>query len=51
MTATLASLEGQTNWLTSTERSERLGRATGGVLALGVVVLIALWLRKRRAAA
>src|SRR6184192_4226363 len=46
MEATLASLEGETNWLTSSERAERLGRAAG---AIAVAVIAALAWRKWRA--
>ena len=49
MRATLASFEGETNWLTSTERSERLGKAVGAWIVLAIVVVVALVIRKRRA--
>ena len=46
----LASLEGQSNWLTSAQRSERMGKAVGTWIAIGVAVLVVVILRKRRAA-
>ena len=47
--ATLASLEGETNWLTSTERAGRLGTAAGWWIAIAVAVIAVLAWRKRRA--
>ena len=47
----LASLEGETNWLTSTERAGRLGTAAGwwiGIAAAAIAVLV--WRKRRRAA-
>lgn len=49
MEATLASLEGETNWLTSAERSGRLGRAAGLWIGIAVAVIAVLTWRKRRA--
>ena len=49
--ATLASLQGQSNWLTSAERSERIGKSVGAWIAIGVAVGVVLYMRKRRAAA
>ena len=51
MTETLASLEGESNWLTSTERAGRLGTAAGwwiGIAAAAIAVLV--WRKRRRAA-
>ena len=49
MEATLASLEGETNWLTSTERAGRLGTAAGWWIGIAVAVIAVLAWRKRRA--
>jgi len=49
MTSTLASLEGETNWLTSVERSSRLGKGVGAMLALVILVIAARIWRNRRA--
>src|SRR6266576_2797300 len=49
--ATLASLEGETNWLTSAERSGRLGRAAGVWIGIAVAAIAILAWRKRRARA
>jgi len=49
MEATLASLEGETNWLTSAERSGRLGRAAGLWIGIAVAAIAILAWRKRRA--
>ena len=51
MEATLASLEGETNWLTSTERAGRLGTAAGWWIGIAVAVIAVLAWRKRRAQA
>src|SRR6266581_1431686 len=51
MEATLASLEGETNWLTSAERSGRLGRAAGVWIGIAVAAIAILAWRKRRAQA
>jgi hypothetical protein len=49
MTSALAAFEGETNWLTSTERSSRLGKGVGAMLALGVLAIaVRIW-RTRRA--
>lgn len=51
MMATLATLEGETNWLTAAQRSERLGRGVGTLLVLVVLaVVVRIW-RQRRASA
>ena len=49
MEATLASLEGETNWLSSTERAGRLGTAAGWWIGIAVAVIAVLAWRKRRA--
>ena len=49
MEATLASLEGETNWLTSAERAGRLGTAAGWWIGIAVAVIAVLAWRKRRA--
>ncbi len=49
MEATLASLEGETNWLTSTERAGRLGNIAGWWIGIAVAVIAVLAWRKRRA--
>jgi hypothetical protein len=46
---TLASLEGETNWLTSTERAGRLGTAAGWWIGIAVAVIAVLAWRERRA--
>ena len=51
MEATLASLEGETNWLTAAERSGRLGRAAGVWIGIAVAAIAILAWRKRRAQA
>jgi hypothetical protein len=51
MTETLASLEGESNWLTATERAGRLGTAAGWWIAIAVAVIAVLVWRKRRAGA
>ena len=52
LVSTLATLEGETNWLTTAERSERLGRLVG--LAIGVTlgaIAVGIWRQRRRARA
>jgi hypothetical protein len=49
--ATLASLEGETNWLTSTERAGRLGTIAGWWTGIAVAAIAILAWRKRRARA
>jgi len=49
MEAILASLEGETNWLTSSERAGRLGTAAGWWIGIAVAVIAVLAWRKRRA--
>jgi len=51
MTEMLASLEGESNWLTSTERAGRLGTAAGWWIGIAVAVIAVLVWRKRRHAA
>ena len=48
MEATLASLEGETNWLSSTERAGRLGKAAGVWISIAVALVAVLAWRKRR---
>ena len=50
LSETLASLEGESNWLTSTERAGRLGTAAGWWIAIAVVVIAVLVWKRRRAA-
>jgi len=49
MEAALASLEGETNWLTSSERAGRLGTAAGWWIGIAVAAVLVLAWRKRRA--
>jgi len=49
LVATLATLEGETNWLTSSERAGRLGTAAGWWIGIGAAVIAVLAWRKRRA--
>jgi len=49
MEATLASLEGETNWLTSSERAGRLGTAAAWWVGIAVAAVLVLAWRKRRA--
>jgi len=52
LASTLATLEGETNWLTAAERSERLGRVVG--LAIGIAlaaIAVGIWRKRRRASA
>ena len=51
MTEMLASLEGESNWLTSTERAGRLGTAAGWWIGIAVAAIAVLVWRKRRHAA
>jgi len=46
----LASLEGETNWLTSTERAGRLGTAAGWWIAIAVALIAVVVWKRRRAA-
>ena len=50
MTSTLASLSGESNWLTSTQRAERLGKFVGRVLIGIFIVVMLIWLRQREKA-
>ena len=50
LSETLASLEGESNWLTSTERAGRLGTAAGWWIAIAVAVVAVLVWKRRRAA-
>ena len=49
--ATLASLHGQSNWLTRAERSERIGKSIGIWISIAFAVGVVWYMRKRRAAA
>jgi len=49
LVATLATLEGETNWLTSSARAGRLGTAAGWWIGIGAAVIAVLAWRKRRA--
>ena len=52
MTSILGSLEGETNWLTSTERAGRLGNIVGWVVGIAVgVILIRIWRARRQSRA
>jgi hypothetical protein len=51
MTETLASLEGESNWLSASERAGRLGTAAGWWIAIAAAVIAVLVWRKRRAGA
>lgn len=50
MTETLASLEGESNWLSASERAGRLGTAAGWWIGIAVAVIVVLVWRKRRQA-
>jgi hypothetical protein len=50
LSGTLASLEGESNWLTSTERAGRLGTAAGWWIAIAVAVIAVVVWKRRRAA-
>ena len=50
MTEALASLEGESNWLTASERAGRLGTAAGWWIGIAVTVTAVLMWRKRRQA-
>jgi hypothetical protein len=49
MTATRATLEGKSNWLSSTERASRLGMTAGWILLAGVLFTVLVWRKRRRA--
>ena len=51
MQVTLASFHGKSNWLTSAERSERIGKSVGAWIALAFAVGVVWYMRKRRATA
>lgn len=51
MTATLASLEGETNWLTSEQRSGRLGNIAGVGFGIALLVFVIRVWRKRQQSA
>ncbi|HET7789645.1 MAG TPA: hypothetical protein VFK78_02525 [Gemmatimonadales bacterium] len=48
MNAALASLDGETNWLTAEERSGRLGSTSGAAAIAVVLIVAAAAIRKRR---
>ncbi len=49
MASTITSLEGETNWLTSTERAGRYGNIVGWVVGIAVgVLLIRIWQARQR---
>jgi len=50
LTAILAGLEGQTNWLSSSERAGRLGTIVGWVVGIAIGVLIVRIVVTRRRA-
>ena len=50
MTALLATLDGETNWLTDEQRARRLGTAAGLWIGIGVALVAILVWRKRRSA-
>jgi hypothetical protein len=50
MTAMLATLDGETNWLSPAERAGRLGTVAGWWIGIGLAVVAVLWWRKRRRA-
>ncbi|HUF28765.1 MAG TPA: hypothetical protein VMM18_17420 [Gemmatimonadaceae bacterium] len=49
-TSMLASLDGETNWLTSTERAERLGETAGRLLLIPLVIGLIVWRRRKQRA-
>lgn len=51
MQATLASLQGKSNWLTSAERSEQLGKTAGIWISVAFAAGVVWYMRKRRATA
>ena len=52
MASTLGSLEGETNWLTATERAGRLGNIVGWGVGIAIgVILIRMWRSRQRSRA
>jgi hypothetical protein len=51
LNAALASLEGESNWLTSEERAGRLGKAVGAWVGIGLAAFIVWRWRKKKEAA
>ncbi len=50
MASTLLTLEGESNWLSEAERSERLGRIAGLVIGVAVGLIgVGIWRKRRRA--
>ncbi len=51
MSETLASLEGESNWLSASERAGRLGTAAGWWIGIAVgLIAVLVWRKRRRAA-
>jgi uncharacterized membrane protein len=49
MASTLATLDGETNWLTEAERAGRLGNIVGLAIGIGVALIaIRIWRARRR---
>lgn len=48
MNATLASLEGESNWLTDEQRAERLGHAAGRMIGWPLLIILAIVFVRRR---
>jgi hypothetical protein len=51
MSSTLATLQGESNWLTSTQRAELAGEVFGRCAAVAGAIWFAIWYRRRRRAA
>ena len=51
MQVTLASFQGKSNWLTSAERSERIGKSVGIWISIAFAGGVVWYMRKRRATA
>ncbi len=50
LATTLQSLEGESNWLTATERSERLGRIAGLAIGIAVALIgVRIWRKRQQA--
>lgn len=49
MGSVLATLEGETNWLSRTDRAERLGEVIGWFIGIGIgAVLVLYWFKRRK---
>lgn len=46
--STIASLQGETNWLSRTERAERAGEGVGLIAGIIFAIGVGMWLMKRR---